>query len=52
MLKGNKIKLGNINSKRDLTFVSDTARGIILSLIKEGIVGEVLKSRKSTFVFN
>lgn len=42
MLKGNKIKLGNINSKRDLTFVSDTARGIILSLIKEGIVGEVL----------
>jgi dTDP-glucose 4,6-dehydratase len=42
MLKGNKIKLGNLNSKRDLTFVSDTARGIILSLIKEGIVGEVL----------
>tara|TARA_B110001454_G_scaffold97654_1_gene92457 strand:- start:3023 stop:4024 length:1002 start_codon:yes stop_codon:yes gene_type:complete len=42
MLKGNKIKLGNINSKRDLTFVSDTARGIILSLIKEGIAGEVL----------
>ena len=42
MLKGNKIKLGNINSKRDLTFVSDTARGIILSLIKEGNVGEVL----------
>ena len=42
MLKSDKIKLGNINSKRDLTFVSDTARGIILSLVKEGIVGEVL----------
>jgi len=42
MLKSDKIKLGNINSKRDLTFVSDTARGIILSLIKEGIAGEVL----------
>jgi len=43
LLKGNKeITLGNIHSKRDLTFVSDTARGIILSLIMDGIVGETI----------
>ena len=36
------IKLGNLNAKRDLTYVSDTANGIILSLVKEGIVGEVI----------
>lgn len=38
----NDIHLGNINSKRDLTFVSDTARAILLSLVCEGIVGETL----------
>lgn len=37
-----EITLGNINSKRDLTFVSDTARGIILALVVEGIVGETI----------
>ena len=37
-----KITLGNINSKRDLTFVSDTARGIILALVVEGIIGETI----------
>jgi dTDP-glucose 4,6-dehydratase len=43
LLKGNKeITLGNIHSKRDLTFVSDTARGIILSLIMDGIIGETI----------
>ena len=42
LLNGNQVTLGNLNSKRDLTYVSDTARGIILSLVKEGIVGEVL----------
>ena len=36
------IKLGNLNAKRDLTYVSDTVNGIILSLVKEGIVGEVI----------
>ena len=40
--KSDVIKLGNINAKRDLTYVEDTARGIILSLVKEGIVGEVI----------
>ena len=29
-------------AKRDLTYVSDTVRGIVLSLVKEGIVGEVI----------
>lgn len=43
MLKGKKeITLGNINSKRDLTYVSDTARGIILSLITDGVTGETI----------
>lgn len=43
LLKGNKeLTLGNIHSKRDLTFVSDTARGIILSLITDGIIGETI----------
>jgi nucleoside-diphosphate-sugar epimerase len=43
LLNGNKeVKLGNINSKRDFTFVSDTARGIIMSLIAEGITGETI----------
>jgi len=37
-----EITLGNINSKRDLTFVSDTARGMILALIVEGIIGETI----------
>ena len=40
--KNDVIKLGNLNAKRDLTYVTDTARGIILSLVKEGIVGEVI----------
>ena len=43
ILKDNKeIRLGNINSKRDFTFVSDTARAIILSLVEEGIIGETI----------
>ena len=42
IMNGDVVKLGNINAKRDLTYVSDTARGIILSLVKEGIVGEVI----------
>ena len=42
ILKGDVVKLGNLNAKRDLTYVTDTARGIILSLVKEGIVGEVI----------
>ena len=42
IMKGDVVKLGNLNAKRDLTYVSDTARGIILSLVKEGVIGEVI----------
>ena len=43
MLKNDKkILLGNVNSKRDLTYVSDTAKAIISSLTAEGIVGETI----------
>lgn len=43
VLRQNKeVKLGNINSKRDFTFVSDTAYAIILSLVKDGILGETI----------
>ena len=42
MNKSDVIKLGNLNAKRDLTYVTDTARGIILSLVKEGVIGEVI----------
>ena len=42
MEKNDVIKLGNLNAKRDLTYVTDTARGIILSLVKEGVIGEVI----------
>ena len=40
MLSNNdEILLGNVNSKRDFTYVSDTAKAIILSLVKDGIIG-------------
>ena len=42
IMKGDVVKLGNLNAKRDLTYVTDTARGIILSLVKEGVIGEVI----------
>ena len=38
----NKLTLGNIQSSRDLTFVSDTANAIILSLVAEGVIGETI----------
>lgn len=38
----NEIKLGNLNSKRDLTFVSDTAKAIILALVTDKIEGETI----------
>ena len=38
----NKLTLGNIQSSRDLTFVSDTANAIILSLVSEGVIGETI----------
>ena len=38
----NVITLGNLQSKRDLTFVSDTAKAILLSLTSEGVIGETI----------
>ena len=38
----NVITLGNLQSKRDLTFVSDTARAILLSLTCEDVIGETI----------
>lgn len=43
LLNGNEeIVLGNVESERDFTFVSDTARGIILSLFAENVIGETV----------
>lgn len=43
LIAGNgEVKLGNVNSKRDFTFVADTARAIIMSVAAEGIVGETI----------
>lgn len=43
MLSGkNNIKLGNVESVRDFTYVSDTARGIISALISDGAIGETI----------
>tara|TARA_B110000014_G_C20096822_1_gene575014 strand:- start:126 stop:1127 length:1002 start_codon:yes stop_codon:yes gene_type:complete len=38
----NKLNLGNIESKRDFTFVSDTARGMLNALVTENIDGETI----------
>ncbi len=43
LLQGNKtLNLGNIESSRDFTFVSDTARGIISSLFVDKAIGETI----------
>lgn len=43
LLMGNThIRLGNVESSRDLTYVSDTARGIIAALIADNGVGETI----------
>lgn len=43
LLSGRKdVQLGNVNSRRDLTFVSDTARAMILALVAEGVIGETI----------
>lgn len=43
LLNGNgKVRLGNIESQRDFTYVSDTARGIITALFKDQAIGETI----------
>jgi len=37
-----EVILGNVKSERDLTYVSDTARSIILSLTAENVIGETI----------
>ncbi len=38
----NSIKLGNVESSRDFTYVEDTARGIIIALTNKNAVGETI----------
>lgn len=40
--KKNEIQLGNVESYRDFTYVSDTARGIISALTNENAIGETI----------
>lgn len=40
--KGNSIELGNIEAKRDFTYVSDTAKGILTALFSENAIGETI----------
>jgi dTDP-glucose 4,6-dehydratase len=42
LLKSNQIKLGNVESQRDFTFVSDTASGMIKSLFSDNAIGETI----------
>ncbi len=43
ILKGvREIKLGNVHASRDFTFVSDTANGIIKSMVEKKAIGEVI----------
>ena len=41
-IKNNKIKLGNLDSLRDFTFVEDTVKGFILAMKYKKCVGEVI----------
>ncbi|MFH0848843.1 MAG: GDP-mannose 4,6-dehydratase [archaeon] len=43
LLEGNnRLKLGNVDSSRDFTFVEDTARAIMLSSLCDEAIGEVI----------
>lgn len=42
ILYSNKMILGNVNSSRDFTYVKDTARAIVSSLIYEDSIGEII----------
>lgn len=43
LLNGNKsLYLGNVESSRDFTYVTDTAKGILLALSKEKAIGETI----------
>ncbi len=40
--RGNRLKLGNLKARRDLTFVEDAARGAVMLMECEDAVGEVI----------
>lgn len=42
LLNGTVVKLGNVESERDFTYVSDTAQGIISAMYMEGCIGETI----------
>jgi nucleoside-diphosphate-sugar epimerase len=43
LLKGStQIRLGNVESSRDFTYVTDTARGVLLGAICEAAIGQVI----------
>ena len=42
LLQGDSLKLGNIESSRDFTYVEDTAKGIELAAVKRQVVGEII----------
>jgi len=42
LIKSNQLKLGNIETQRDFTFVSDTASGMIKALFAEKAIGETI----------
>jgi len=42
LLRGSTIKLGNIESERDFTYVSDTASGLISAMIRDECIGETI----------
>jgi NAD dependent epimerase/dehydratase len=41
-LSGGEVRLGALSPTRDLTFVEDTARGMILASLADGVVGETI----------
>ena len=45
-----KLKLGNIKSQRDLTYVEDTAKGIISALVAEDVEGETINLGSSNAI--
>ena len=42
LTQNESIKLGNVESSRDFTYVTDTARGIIMALTNKNAVGETI----------
>ena len=42
LLSKNVVQLGNVDSSRDFTYVSDTARGIIMASTSKEAVGETI----------